>query len=49
MELKPSLHNAAGTQLFPRSENYLEPKMKTPRQAGAFEVLIDEGPMTPSD
>lgn len=43
MELSPTLLNAAGIQLFLQSENYLEPKMKTPRQAGAFEVLIDEG------
>jgi hypothetical protein len=43
--------NAAGTQLFLRPENYLEPKMKTPRHAGAFEVLfdvlIDEGDQEP--
>jgi hypothetical protein len=42
MELSPTVLNAAGTQLFPRPKNYLEPKMKTPRQAGAFDVLIDD-------
>jgi hypothetical protein len=39
MELSPALLNAVGTQLFPRSKNYPEPKMKNaPAKPGRLKV-----------